>query len=97
MEFIVIWFLFGLVSAIVAANKGRSGCGWFILGFLLGPFGLLLSLVVAKNQPEVEKKALQAGAMKKCPYCAELIKAEATKCRYCGESIPGGASPETKV
>ena len=46
MTFVIIWFLFGIISAIVAGSKGRNGCGWFLLGFLLGPFGLLLALVV---------------------------------------------------
>lgn len=31
------------------------------------------------------------GAQKSCPYCAELIRAEAVKCRWCGSRIEGGA------
>ncbi|MGD9818321.1 MAG: hypothetical protein AB7V04_06435 [Desulfomonilaceae bacterium] len=42
MEFVAIWILFGIFSAIFAGQKNRSTVGWFLIGCLFGPFGLLV-------------------------------------------------------
>lgn len=83
---------------LVASGKGRSGCGWGLIGFLFGPLGLLAAAIASPDgevkAKQVERAGLQGGALIKCPACAEIIKREATKCKHCGTEItPPDAQP----
>ena len=64
MDFLPAWFGLVVVSllaltalacpictAIVAGSKGRWPTGWFVLGLVFGPFGLLAAIGVTSLDP----------------------------------------------
>jgi len=90
MEGVLIgWLAFAILGAVIAGAKGRSAVGFFFLGLLLSPLlSIIAALIVKPNQKVLEREALWKGESRKCPFCAELIRSEASVCRYCSRELP---------
>ena len=54
MEFVLLWLVFAVFAMIGAGQKNRFGVGWFLVGLLFGPFGLLVYLMPKATVPDVE-------------------------------------------
>jgi hypothetical protein len=48
MEIFLLWLAFSFMAAYVAANKGRSGFGFFMLSLVLSPLIGFIAALIAK-------------------------------------------------
>lgn len=93
MEILLVSIVIGLIPALIAQSKGRSFFAWWVYGALLFIIAFVHSLVIKKDVAAEEKDLIENDGMKKCPFCAELIKSEAIKCKHCGSDLAVDSPP----
>lgn len=70
LAWIALWSSLG---AIIGNSRGRLAFG-LVMGFILGPIGLLLIFVLP-------------SLYKFCPFCKGNIPTDAVKCQKCGSDL----------
>ena len=79
--------LCGFMSSKIAARKGRSGQNWFWIGVLLGPIGLVWSLIIVSDSFGRKGRVIEDGTLIRCSHCRELVRAKANTCRLCNGDL----------
>ena len=82
LPYVVVAAILAAVGGIVAHKKGRNVFLFAFFSFFLWPV-LLVAIVIPAKKNVLEARALRSGIYKKCPHCAEIIRAEANICPHC--------------
>jgi len=86
---VVTSLVLGLVGSWIGSKKDMGTAG-FLLGFFLGPVGLVIIAVLPPGQAQRDGVDRREG-MRQCAHCREYIRAEASVCRFCRrDTIPVG-------
>lgn len=78
----IFWLIMAAIVALIALNKGRSGIGWFLYGFLIWPIALV-HILLAIRIAQGDRRLAERQGRRPCLHCAEMIKREAAICPFC--------------
>lgn len=83
MEFLFFWLGLSVLCGVMAANRNRSGFGYFLLACIISPLlCFILLLIIGKAEDDAATETSETRV--KCPDCRELVLHDARVCKHCG-------------
>ncbi len=67
------WMAFAVLTTVVATTKGKSRLMWAGIGWLLGPIGLILAVLMPDKRV--------------CPTCKKRVSRRVVFCPFCRKPI----------
>lgn len=87
MEWVLLWLGLAVAAGVIASSKGRSGFGYFVLGFFFPLIGALIALGVPSLRATPTTSALASARHPEdfvlCYQCGRPRKA-GQACKNCG-------------
>lgn len=84
--FIGVWLPFAFGCSYLWTRKGQPGIRGYTLSMLASPLiAFAYWLYMPTDYQRVDQNQM-ANGMRKCPWCAEIVRADAIICRYCQRS-----------
>lgn len=74
-----LWLLGALIGVAASQKKGFSLAAGILGGLLLGPLAFLMYFISGVSRSDQNRK---------CPQCAEFVKADAKICKHCRTELP---------
>ena len=89
----IIWIILfinvvcGMIAAAIYHDKGGEALTGFMAGLILGIFGIILVALPKADQKELDRRAVEWGQKRLCPFCKELIQPDAIVCPHCRSDL----------
>lgn len=98
MDLVIGWLVLSVVVGVVAAIRGRSFFGGFLVSLFFSPLIGLIVVLVSKTGEQLSRESARKGGSSEfrvCPQCAEVVRREALVCRFCNADLSRTPPPPT--